>query len=302
MSGIDVNRGTSGVLLPPKVSAEIWQNVQHASIVQQLARPIDLPAGGLDIPIITGDPEAEWVAETNEKPVSRPTIGSKNIKGYTLAVIVPFSNQFKRDLNTLYTALVERLPLVLAKKFDRTALGFENSPGSGFDTLASCPTASIATNVYDGYVSALGKVANVDGADVTTWALSAQAEIAALGAKDTQGRPIFIDSVTSQGSVSREILARPVVKTPHVYKAGTADPAVAATLGFGGDWASAFYGYVEGLRVDVSDQATLQDGDTVLNLWQRNMFAVRVEFEVGFAVRDVNRFVRVTGAVPSGGS
>jgi len=45
----------------------------------------------------------------------------------------------------------------------------------------------------------------------------------------------------------------------------------------------------------VSDQATLTDADDeTLNLWQRNMFAVRAEFEVGFAVRDVNRFVRIT--------
>ena len=34
-----------------------------------------------------------------------------------------------------------------------------------------------------------------------------------------------------------------------------------------------------------------------LNLWQRNMFAVRCEFEVGFIVRDVNDFVRIDNGV-----
>lgn len=295
---VDVNRGTTNVLLPSTVSQEIWKNAQHASIIQTHCPRIELPAGGLDIPIITGDPEAEWVAETDEKPVSRPTFGKKNLKGYTLAVIVPFSNQFKRDLNTLYNALVDRLPAVLAKKFDRTCLGFEASPGSGFDTLASAPTQSLTANVYDGFVSALGKVAAVEGADVERWLLTAQAEIAALQAKDEIGRPLFIDSVTSQGSVERLVLARPVTKHPHAYKAGVEDT-TAETIGFGGQWSTAFWGYVEGLRIDVSDQATLTDGDDTLNLWQRNMFAVRVEFEVGFAVRDVNRFVRLTGAVPN---
>lgn len=295
---VDVSRGTTNVLLPQEVSQEIWQNTQNASVVQSLCPRIQLPGGGLDVPIITGDPTAAWVAETAEKPVSRPTLGTKNIKGYTLAVIVPFSNQFKRDLGTLYTALVDRLPLILARKFDRTVLGFDASPGSGFETLAACPTASINTNVYDGLVSALGTVATgVEGADVEKWVLTAQAEIAALGAKDTQGRPIFIDSVNMQGGVEREVLARPVVKTPHAYKAGTP-----STVGFGGEWSSALWGYVEGLSVDISTQATLNDGGTALNLWQRNMFAVRVEFEVGFAVRDVNRFVRLTGANASAGS
>ncbi|WP_301119785.1 phage major capsid protein [Mycolicibacterium fortuitum] len=298
---IDINRGTTNVLLPPEVSKEIWQATQEASVIQRLARRMELPGGGVDVPIITGDPTAQWVAETDEKPVSRSTFGTKNIKGYTMAVIEPFSNQFKRDLPALYKALVERLPGVLAKKFDRTCLGFEASPGSGFDTLAGIPTVSVAGNVYDGFVSALASVADNEG-DVEQWLLTAQAEIAALGAKDDIGRPLFIDSVTAQGTVNREILARPVVKSKHAYNAGTASPAAPATLGFGGEWSTAVWGFVQGLTIDVSDQATLNDGGTPLNLWQRNMFAVRVEFEVGFAVRDKERFVRVTGAVPSSGS
>lgn len=301
MAGIDVNRTTSGVLLPPGVSREIWKNAQYASVIQQLVPRIEVPAGGLDIPIITGDPTAEWVAETDEKPVSRPSFGSKNLKAYTLATIVPFSNQFRRDLNTLYTALVERLPNVLAKKFDRTCLGFDASPGSGFDTLASAPVVSLsgADSVYEGYLEALGTVANVEGSDVERWLLTAQAEIATLGSLDEFGRPIFIDNVNTEGHLERSILARPVTKHPHAYKAGVEDT-TAPTIGFGGEWSSAMWGFVEGLRVDVSDQATLTDSDdSVLNLWQRNMFAVRVEFEVAFAVRDVNRFVRLTGAVPN---
>lgn len=293
---IDLSRKTTNVLLPPAVSQDIWAATQEASVIQGLARSIALPGGGIDVPIITGDPTAAWVSETDEKPVSRSTFGTKNIKGYTLAVIEPFSNQFRRDLPALYKALVERLPKVLAEKFDRTCLGFDASPGSGFDTLASAPTVSLATNVYDGFVNALAKVANNDG-DVERWLLTAQAEIAALGAKDNNGRPIFIDSVTSDGSVSREVLARPVTKSKHAFKSGSP-----ATLGFAGEWSTAVWGFVEGLRIDISDQATLNDGGTPLNLWQRNMFAVRVEFEVGFAVRDVNRFVRITGTAPTGGS
>lgn len=303
---VDISRQTSNVLLPPAVSQEIWKNMQHASVVQSLASRIQIPAGGLDIPIITGDPTPSWVSETDEKPVSRPTLGYKYLKAYKMAVIVPFSNEFRRDLSTLYSALVERLPLTLARKFDRTALGYEASPGTGFDTLAGIPTASLTTgSVYDGFVNALGSVATktADGsADVESWVLSSQAEIAALGAKDAQNRPIFIDSVTAQGSVSREILARPVVKTPHVYDAGLNAGSVPATLGIGGQWSSAVWGFVEDLKVDVSEEATINDGGTQLNLWQRNMFAVRVEFEIGFALRDKDRFVRLTGAVPAAGS
>jgi hypothetical protein len=96
------------------------------------------------------------------------------------------------------------------------------------------------------------------------------------------------------------VLARPVVKTPTAFKAGVAgSPGTPATVGIGGDWASAVWGYVEAISIDISTESSLNDGGSVLNLWQRNMFAVKCSFEVGFAVRDVNRFVRITGATPA---
>ena len=141
---IDINRGTTGVLeLPKELSQTIWQESESLSVVQSLSPRMELPGGGIDIPIITGDPEAEWVSETDEKPVSRPSFANKNLKGYTLAVIVPFSNQFRRDLPALYSAIEQKLPQALAKKFDRTALGFETSPGTGFDTLADADRKSV---------------------------------------------------------------------------------------------------------------------------------------------------------------
>lgn len=288
---VDISRGTSGLLLPATVSNEIWSKTQEQSQIMQRARSISLPGGGLDVPIITGDPTAQWVSETDEKPVSRSTFGSKNIKGYTLAVIEPFSNQFRRDLPGLYGALVQRLPGVLAKTFDSTAFGFQASPGSGFDTLAAAPAVQIdgANGSYQAFLDAIDSVDDAD-ADVTAWVLSNKAEIAALREVDGQDRPLFISNVQTDGSVG-SVLARPVFKSQNVKHAVTGGNDV---VGFGGDWASAVWGYVEGLKIDISDQATLNDGGTSLNLWQRNMFAVRVEFEVGFAVRDVNRFVKLT--------
>lgn len=285
---IDVNRGTSGVLeLPSTLSQTIWQETEKASIVQSLSSGMELPGGGIDIPIITGDPEAEWTSETDEKAVSRPTFANKNLKGYTLAVIVPFSNQFRRDLPALYSAIESKLPGVLAKKFDRTALGFHASPGTGFDTLADAPEVSLNGD-YASYLSALETVGEAsDDADITAWALSKSAEIDALSAVDNAGRPLLIQDVQNEGSIG-SILARPVFKSPSAALAGS------DVVGIAGDWGSTAWGYVEGISISVSDQATLNDGGTVLNLWQRNMFAVRAEVEVGFAVRDAGRFVKLT--------
>ena len=290
---IDVNRGTTGVLeLPKTLSQTIWQESESLSVVQSLSPRMELPGGGVDIPIITGDPEAEWVSETEEKKVSRPTFGNKNLKGYTLAVIVPFSNQFRRDLPALYSAIEQKLPQALAKKFDRTALGFATSPGTGFDTLADAPTQEL-TGSYDDYLAALGTVGGAsDDADITAWALSKSAEIDALGIADNAGRPLLIQDIQNQGAIG-SILARPVFKSNYAADATT------NVVGIAGDWNSTAWGFVEGISISISDQATLNDGGTPLNLWQRNMFAVRAEVEVGFAVRDANRFVKLTKGADS---
>lgn len=289
MAAIDISRQTEGIVLPVEVSREIWSEAVRQSVVMQLCRRITIPASGLTIPIITGDPQAEWVDETEEKPVSRSTFGSKTLKPYIAAVIEPFSKQFARDLPALYNECRTRLPYALSRKFDRAALGIEPSPGTGFDSLGDSPEIALEGNVYDSFLAALGQVvAAADGADVTRWALSGQGEVAALGALDNNGKPLFTMSPAADGSVG-QILGRPVFKSPNVYDADS------EMVGIGGDWNTAVYGVVEAITVDLSDQATLTDSDKkTINLWQRNMIALRAEFEVGFAVRDPDRFCRFT--------
>lgn len=290
---IDFNRGTAGVVeLPREISQEIWAQANAASVVQNLSTRVDLPAGGIDIPIITSQPEANWVNETDEKPVGKATFGSKTIRGHKMALILPFSNEFRRDQTALYNALVEAMPAALARKFDKTALGFAPSPGTGFDTLAAAPVAAL-DGTYDKWLAALGAVtASDEGADITGWALSAAGEIEALRTKDGQGNPLFINSAADQGAIGN-ILARPVFKSNNA--GGTVDVST-QVFGFAGDWASTAWGAVEDIQIKTSDQATLNIDGTQVNLWQRNMFAVLAEFEVGFVVRDPKRFVKLTKA------
>ena len=42
------------------------------------------------------------------------------------------------------------------------------------------------------------------------------------------------------------------------------------------------YGTVEGVKISISDEATLTISNSAVNLWEHNMFAVRAEIEVGF--------------------
>ena len=277
MATIDMNRTTS-ISLPGAVSSEIWQKTQEGSAVMRLARKIELPGLGVTIPVITGDPEAGWVGETEKKPVKRGTLATKQMTPYTLAVIVPFSNQFKRDLPNLYDALIQRLPLALGKKFDQTVFGGATVPGSNFDTLKGCTAQEIGTDAYGGLVAAQADIAAHDGI-LNGWVLSPKAQSTLLTAVDGNKRPLFINNV-AEGAVPM-ILGASAMQSKGAYVAD-ATTAKKHVVGFAGDWTQAVYGTVEGVQIAISDQATLPDGSTTINLFEQNMFAVRAEIEVGF--------------------
>ena len=296
MSGISTNR--TNISLPTDVSSEIIQKTRESSAIMQLARQVVLPGRGLSIPVITSDPEANWVAETGKKPVSNPGLSTKTMTPYKLAVIVPFSDEFARDARGLYDALVERLPDALAKKFDQTVFG-GSTPGTGFDVLSSCTAQSIDVDASGngGFYSAL-VAADVDiasgGYDLNGFAFSPQARGEMLSSVDKDGRPIFINNV-SEGAIPR-LLGQPVLYSKGLYKAGSAasgsTAAVPDLIGVAGDWTKALYGTVEGVKIDISTQATLTIGTSVVNLWEHNMFAVKAEIEVGF-VADTYAFNRI---------
>lgn len=273
----DINRTTT-ITLPPEVSNEILQKTQDDSAVMALARQITIPGTGVTVPVITGDPSAAWVTETAAKPVSNPGVSTKQLTPYKLAVIETFSNEFVRDAAALYDALVARLPLALANKFDNTVIGGTTKPGDNFEDMSTCTSVALtATTAYTQLVTATSNIATAGGI-VNGFAISPQCKAMLLSAVDGQNRPLFINSV-ADGAIP-QILGAPTIQSKGMYKA-KADSAT-AVVGIVGDWTQAVYGTVEGVQIAVSDQATLTTGSTTINLWQNNMVAVRAEIEIGF--------------------
>lgn len=293
---IDTNLSTTGInRLPAQMSAEVWQNAREGSAIMQLAREVKLPSSGLSIPIITGDPTAEWVGETEEKPVSKSTFKTKIIKPYKMAVIELFSEEFLRDQAALYDQLVERLPYALAKKFDQTVFTNVAAPGSDFDQLHDATQINVTKvgapgteNNYKGLLAARTAIAN-NGGILNGWVISPQLEASILSGVDVTGRPIAANMVSPTTGVSN-LLGAPVMLSRGVYKKDSPN----SVVGFAGDWTQAAWGSVEGITFKISSEATVNDGERQINLWQRNMFAVLVEFEIGFVVGDKAKFVVLT--------
>lgn len=310
----DHSRKTTNVIFDPEVSNEIITKAQEQSAIMQLAQRMSIAPEGKKFQTITGDPAPEWVAETNDKPVDFFSFGTKTVIPYKMALIVPFSMEFRRDKTALYNECIRRVPALFGQKFDATAMG-TTAPGTGFDVFGGATKASIlpaaatqnaaAIDVYDRFLAVDSTIGAADGI-MNGIALAPQGRSVVLGAKDGQGYPIFTPGVQS-GQLGN-ILGAAVSVKKGVYVAGTAATqsaaGVPAVVGIAGDWDNAAYGVIGQLTGSISEEATLTYTDAnsqtvTLALWQKNMFAVRFEIELALMIRDINKFVLLTGATPT---
>jgi HK97 family phage major capsid protein len=279
---------STNVLLPPEVSKEVWAKTIESSAVMQLSRRRTLPGSGEEVQMITGDPQASWVGEAEEIKTSDPTFAKKTLKGYKMGVIVPFSNEFRRDKGALYDEVVSRVPSVIAGAFDATVFGNKDKPGENFDTLTEATGVDVAS-LWNGLVTADSTVSEADGI-LNGWVVSPKLKASLLTTVDTTGRPIFISSPVSDGNVPA-LLGSPTHIKKAVFKSGSPNQ-----VGVAGDWSSAQYGVVDDIRMAISDQASIKvDGETI-NLFQNDMFAVRFTFTAGWRAKYLDQFVRLTAA------
>lgn len=296
MPAVPHARDASGILLPAEVSSQIWQDAQEASVVMQKSTRIDLPGVGIDVPLITGDPVASWVGETEKIKVGESSFGNKSIRPRKVALIELFSNEFRRDLPALYAALAERLPKTLATAFDQKAL-HATAEANAFDSLAGASALGLGTTDTYGDAVDIDSAVYEAGGVTDGYVLAPQARKVLLTARDADGNPLLGNSLTSTPNTP-SILGSDLTYSRNAFKAGTPN-----VLGYAGQWSgNAFYGVVQAITVAVSTEATIDRTAGVgatrdyVDLFQQDMFALRVIAHLGFAVRDLDKFVKVTDA------
>lgn len=279
----DIYRGTSGITLPKELSQEIIQGAIAQSAIMQLAERVYLPGRGLAIPVITGDPTVSIVNEAAEKPVSNSTFETKNMVPKKFAVIELVSEEFRRDLPSLYDALLRRLPGAIAKAFDKQAM--KEAALTGFDSLVNVQAITEGSTIAEKIANGIKAIA-ADGYRLNGYAAGAIGEAELITAVDGTGRPLFMPS-TADNSVGR------------VY-GGEVVPCSAISGIIGGDWSKAKYGIVDGINIKISDTATVNDGSAQINVWQRNMIALLVEMEASFVCADQDAFFQIPPAGVTG--
>lgn len=291
--------------LTPELSQDYFALAEKTSIVQRIATKIPMGTTGIKIPHWTGDVSAQWIGEGDMKPITKGDLSSQTVQPHKIATIFVASAETVRANPANYLGTMRtKVATAIAIAFDNAALHGTSSPfGAYVDqttksvSLADPGGAGVSNlNAYDALgVNGLSLLLAADKKWTGTL-LDDAAEPILNGAKDTGGRPLFIESpYDALVNPYREgrILGRPTVLSDHV--------AVSTTVGYMGDFTQIVWGQVGGLSFDVTDQATLNLGTfaapNFVSLWQHNMVAVRVEAEYGLLVNDKDAFVKLTNVV-----
>lgn len=291
--------------LEPEQAKDYFAEVEKTSIVQRFAQKIPMGTTGQKIPHWIGDVSAQWIGEGDMKPITKGDMTSQTIAPHKIATIFVASAETVRANPANYLGTMRtKVATAFAMAFDGAGLYGTDSPfptyinqTSKVVSLADPGGAGVSNlNAYDALaVNGLSLLVN-DGKKWTHTLLDDVSEPILNGAKDGQGRPLFIESTYEEKpGAYREgrIVSRPTIISDHV--------ASGTTIGFQGDFSTLLWGQVGGLSFDVTDQATLNLGTfaspNFVSLWQHNLVAVRVEAEYAFHCNDPQAFVRLTNVV-----
>ena len=279
-------------------SAPIFEQAARQSVVQRLTRRVPLGINGQSIPVVTGKVSAGWVAEGAQKPASQGSIALKTIDPKKLAAIAVVSSEVVRANPGGYMDLLRpQIAEAFAVAFDAAALHGTSSPfTTNLDTGSSAQeftgTTPAFTALYDDLNAGLATLVNA-GKKVTGSAWDSRMEPVFNGAKDTAGRPLFIDGPpveTAETIRQGSLFGRPSFMGDGVY---AATPKI---YGYMGDWTQAVWGAVGGISYRVSTEATVTINGALVSLFENNLVAILAEAEYGFLVNDAASFVRFTNA------
>lgn len=291
--------------LDPEQAQDYFAETEKTSIVQQFARKVPMGTTGQKIPHWVGDVSASWIGEGDMKPITKGNMTSQTIAPHKIATIFVASAETVRANPANYLGTMRtKVATAFAMAFDNAALYGINSPfptsiddTSKTVSLADPGGAGVSDlTAYDALaVNGLSLLVN-DGKKWTHTLLDDTAEPILNGAKDLNGRPLFIESTYGEASSPfrmGRVVSRPTIISDHVANGNI--------VGFAGDFSQIIWGQVGGLSFDVTDQATLNLGTpaspSFVSLWQHNLVAVRVEAEYAMHVNDPEAFVRLTDVV-----
>ena len=299
------NRTDSAALIPEEASREILAHVPQQSAVLGLARRVaDMSRAQRRMPVMSALATAYFVSgDTGLKETTEVSWENKYIDAEELAVIVPIPEAVLDDADydiwgEIRPSLVEAFGIAI----DQAVLYGTNIPatwttnlgaaGIVAGVLAASQNASLA-NYTDMYEAVLGETAagvsglfgmvEEDGFMVTGSIAHLTMKRKLRNVRDADGGLIFSNSMQQAGAYLLD-------GAPCVFPTNGATSATYHLIS--GQWNQLVYAMRQDITYKILTEAVIQDGagNTIYNLAQQDMVALRAVMRLGFALPNpINR-------------
>lgn len=289
--------------VPKEQGTLVLKEFMRQSAVTQLAKYEQMTKPEKEFTYLATGPGAYWVGEGERIQTSKATWLTAKMVTKKLGVIIPVSKEFLRyTVSDFFTMIRPAISEAFAIKLDQAALfGTESPFGTGVSVFERATTANNTleieslNNLYDELNGLLALVEENDK-DVNGFTTTKRFRQRLRGTKDQNGLPIFNDATAGATS---QALGLPIGYVDSKSWDYTKALLMAA------DWDMARYGILQGMEYKISEDATLttvQDADgNMINLFERDMFALRVTQQVGFMTLNDESFALLTPKTVTGG-
>lgn len=302
----NITRSDATPLIPEDAAADIIRAVPEASAVMRLARRLtDMSTKQRRLPIMNALATAYFVSgDTGLKQTTEISWANKYIEAEELAVIIPIAEAVLDDSAfdiwaEVRPALVEAFGVAI----DQAVMYGTNIPASWSTNLGGAGLVAVSTaagntvsaaaytDLYEallgetagGVAGSIGKLEE-DGYMATGHVADTSMKRKLRNVRSTVGDPIF--RANMQDTTRYDLDGAPIY-----FPTNGAISAATAWL-ISGQWDQLVYSIRQGITYRVLDQAVIQDaaGNTIYNLAQQDMVALRAVMRLGFALPNpINR-------------
>ncbi|MFD5026997.1 phage major capsid protein [Streptomyces sp. NPDC058373] len=301
--------------LPPTLTGPIFDKSVEQSAVMALSRQVPLSmSANTAVPVPLDVPTADWVDQAGRKPLGTGGMEIKQMTGKKIAVLIPVAMEVvQSNAAGLWSQLQNDLPTAFSRAFDRAAIHgktMKGATGPFADFLADTSksvtlgASSQATGgIWKDFVNGMEEVVDDDW-DYTGTVADHRLQPKLMGATDTTGRPIFVETRTPGADMA---MAGSLIGNPLAYsravsgKVRRQSTSVDSGLrAIGGDWSQTAYGVGMDISVKISREATYIDEDGgVHSAFQENLVLLLAEAYYGFVLGDPDAFVKYV-STPAG--
>ncbi|MDL2029003.1 phage major capsid protein [Bacillus subtilis] len=284
--------------VPTEQGTLVLKEFMTQSAVTKLAKYEEMTKPEKEFTYLASGPGAYWVGEGERIKTSKAQWLTAKMISKKLGVIIPVSKEFLRyTIADFFTQMRPAIAEAFAIKFDQAALFGVDSPfGQGVSVFEkikeSGNTVALNSlgNLYDELNGVMALVEDADK-DVNGFTTTRRFRQKLRGTKDGNGLPIFNDAT---GGAPQQALGLPI----GYVDSKSWDYDKAALLA--ADWNYTRYGIPQGMEYKISEDATLTtivdaDGNPI-NLYERDMVALRVTQQVGFMTLTDDAFAAITPA------